>query len=174
MLDPRSFCDNGLLFYIFLGTLPTQSALRQIVGPFCSGTVNMTLDVDRTCAWRVLQVFDTGVVLADGEFSQLESAIIGAPLAMTNNYMKAVAYNEVRAQAPGLLKYVCRVGVGLVSAPMALWRVPTLSTRRLRTLCKDPRAAAQVLARLANWCFLFSSFTLVHGRFCSASKLQLN
>lgn len=47
----------------------------------------------------MLQVFDTGVVLADGEFSQLESAIIGAPLEMTNNYMRAVAYNEVRVQA---------------------------------------------------------------------------
>lgn len=44
-------------------------------------------------------MFDAGVVLADGEFSTLESAIIGAPLEMTNNYMKAVAYNEVWIQA---------------------------------------------------------------------------
>lgn len=49
------------------------------------------------------QVFDTGVVLADGEFSQLESAIIGAPLEMTNNYMRAVAYNEVRVQAASFI-----------------------------------------------------------------------
>lgn len=46
--------------------------------------------------WHILQVFDAGVVLADGEFSELESAVIGAPLEMTNNYMRAVAYNEVR------------------------------------------------------------------------------
>ena len=44
-------------------------------------------------------MFDAGVVLADGEFSQLESAIIGAPIELTNNYMRAVAYNEVREQA---------------------------------------------------------------------------
>lgn len=62
-------------------------------------TANMTLFVGRTCTWRHMQVFDTGVVLADGEFSQLESAIIGAPLEMTNNYMSAMAYNEVRSQA---------------------------------------------------------------------------
>lgn len=43
-------------------------------------------------------MFEPGVVLADGEFSQLEGVVLGAPLGMTNNYMKAVAYNEVRAR----------------------------------------------------------------------------
>lgn len=46
------------------------------------------------------QVFEPGVVLADGDFSGLESVILGAPLEMTNNYMDAVAYNEVLC-APG-------------------------------------------------------------------------
>ncbi len=44
------------------------------------------------CVW---QVFEAGVVLADGEFSGLESVILGAPVEMTNNYLNAVAYNEV-------------------------------------------------------------------------------
>ena len=38
-------------------------------------------------------------MLADGEFSGLESVILGAPVQMTNNYMNAVAYNEVCARA---------------------------------------------------------------------------
>lgn len=45
------------------------------------------------------QVFEPGVVLADGEFTGLESVILGAPIDMTNNYMTAVAYNEVRSLA---------------------------------------------------------------------------
>lgn len=41
------------------------------------------------------QVFPAGVILADGDFSELESVIIGAPLDMTNKYLRAVAYYEV-------------------------------------------------------------------------------
>ena len=41
-------------------------------------------------------MFQSGVVLADGDFSELESVIVGAPLEMVNKYMRAVAYNEVR------------------------------------------------------------------------------
>ena len=35
-------------------------------------------------------------MLADGDFSELEAIVVGAPLEMTNRYMRAVAYNEVR------------------------------------------------------------------------------
>lgn len=52
------------------------------------------------------QVFEPGVVLADGEFSGLESVILGAPLEMTNNYMDAIAYNEVRTRADRLRRKV--------------------------------------------------------------------
>ncbi|CAM9859080.1 unnamed protein product [Ectocarpus sp. 4 AP-2014] len=43
----------------------------------------------------LVEVFEPGVVLADGKFTGLESVILGAPIDMTNNYMKAVAYNEI-------------------------------------------------------------------------------
>ena len=53
----------------------------------------------RFVSFHVWQVFEAGVVLADGEFSGLESVILGAPVQMTNNYMNAVAYNEVCVRA---------------------------------------------------------------------------
>eukprot|EP00904_Undaria_pinnatifida_P001500 jgi/Undpi1/11350/HiC_scaffold_30.g13647.m1 len=43
----------------------------------------------------LVEVFQSGVVLADGDFSELESVIVGAPLEMVNKYMRAVAYNEI-------------------------------------------------------------------------------
>ncbi|CAM9176858.1 unnamed protein product [Pylaiella littoralis] len=43
----------------------------------------------------LVRVFEQGVVLADGEFNGLESVLLGAPLEMTNNYMDAIAYNEI-------------------------------------------------------------------------------
>ena len=35
------------------------------------------------------------MILKDGEFSDIENVIIGAPLDMTNRYLRAVAYYEV-------------------------------------------------------------------------------
>lgn len=51
------------------------------------------------------QSFPAGLILADGEFSELEGVIIGAPLQLTNNYLQAVAYYEVR----GKLSMACHV-----------------------------------------------------------------
>lgn len=88
-----------------------------------------------------LQVFDAGVVLADGEFSSLESAIIGAPLEMTNKYMSAVAYNEVRAPAASLFfEIVClssrvpRLYIALYGVCQAVQRhvVPSMLSKNRR------------------------------------------
>lgn len=43
-----------------------------------------------------VQCFPQGVILAEGEFSDFESSIIGAPLEITNKYMEAVSYFSVR------------------------------------------------------------------------------
>lgn len=44
----------------------------------------------------LMQSFPQGVYLADGDFSELEGVIFGAPIEMTNKYLNAVAYYEVR------------------------------------------------------------------------------
>lgn len=44
----------------------------------------------------MLQSFPAGVILADGEFSKLESVVIEGPLELTNKYLEALAYYEVR------------------------------------------------------------------------------
>lgn len=81
------------------------------------------------------QVFEPGVVLADGEFSGLESVVLGAPLEMTNNYMDAIAYNEVCARANRLLSSI-RVGGGSLLRRLQLSSCLSFRWRAVSSTCQ--------------------------------------
>lgn len=70
----------------------TRSVIRSLVRRF-SGHPFLT------------QAFPQGFILAEGEFSKLEQVVFGAPLEMTNKYLNAVAYYEVRGP-PTISDYI--------------------------------------------------------------------
>lgn len=56
--------------------------------------------VGRVCCliYPIREAFPADMILKDGEFGEIENVVFGAPLDITNKYLRAVAYYEVSIQ----------------------------------------------------------------------------